>query len=316
MAKSKAEAKKPAAKKSVADESAKKPAAKESVADELAKKPAAKEAEAARAAIDDAWIEARTKGMKGEAPPMGVPLAVFLGESLDCAKFLRAFWEPTGGPGAVGVPGMKSAAKEGAGDAAFGLHLADEIVALHERAQAAQTQYLLATKLTKAAGSKLDRANALIDQWTASLEWAFDDGVEDDKDAQLAAVKAAHAGKGDSIDETVSALRDYGALAQKYSGELNGLLDFDPATIDEGLKLAAELSEINAKLESNPEAERAIALRNNVLSLLHARVARVRKAALLVFRRHTEIARKVTSAYQRRARAMARRAAAKGEPKP
>jgi len=268
------------------------------------------------AVIDDGWIAARTKELKGEAPALGVPLAVFLGECVDCAKFVRAFWEPTIEDGKQVVPGMKSAQKSGDGEAAFGLHTADEIVALLERVQAAQTQFLLATKLTKSAGAKLDRASELLDTWTAALEWAFDDGVEDDKDAQFAAMKRAHSNKGESIDEVASALNDFAALTQKYLGALDGVLDFDPATVDEGLKLAKELATINATLESNPDADRALALRNNLLTLLHARVSRVRKAAQLVFRKHSEIARKVTSAYQRRARAMARREAAKGEPKP
>ncbi|MFO0558957.1 MAG: hypothetical protein U0269_13140 [Polyangiales bacterium] len=278
-------------------------------------KPSAAKVERA-APIDEAWVAERTKGLKGEVPALGVPLAVFLGECVDCAKFVRAYWEPTIEGGKVIAPGMKSAAKAGDGEAAFGLRTADEILALHERAQAAQTQYLLATKITKTAGAKLDRANELLDAWTAALEWAFDDGVNDDKDAQLAAVKNAHSDRGESIDEVASALNDFAALAQKYLGELDGVLDFDPATLDEGLKLSKELAAINATLESNPEADKALVLRNNLLTLLHARVARVRRAALLVFRAHSEIARKVTSAYQRRARAMARREATKGEPKP
>jgi hypothetical protein len=113
------------------------------------------------------------------------------------------------------------------------------------------------------------------------------------------------------------ALADFGGLVQKYKRELTGVLDFDPATIDEGLQISMQLRQINARLENNPEAREAKARRNNALALLQRRVARVRKAAQLVFRgKHAEIARKVTSAYQRRARALARRAQAKAETTP
>jgi hypothetical protein len=271
----------------------------------------------ADAPIDAAWVSARTAGMKGEDVALGVPMSVFLGESLDCATFLRTFWKAEVRGDKVIVPGMESAAKGGDGETAFGLHTADEIVALHNAAQAAHTEYLLATKATKSAQKLLVRGAELLDQWTAALEWAFDDGVEDDKDAQFAAVQASNERHEDTIDGMASALADFGGLVQKYANELTGVLDFDPATVDEGLKLSAQLRETNALLESNPEARAAKARRNNALALLQRRVARVRKAARLVFRgEHAEIARKVTSAYQRRARALARRAKAKGEPTP
>lgn len=267
----------------------------------------------AEAPIDAAWVSARTAGMKGGDVALGTPMNVFLGESLDCATFLRTYWKAETRGGAVVVPGMESAAKGGDGERAFGLRTADEIVALHNAAQAAQTEYLLATKLTKSAANLLARGATLLDSWTATLEWAFDDDVEDDKDAQLAAVRAANEDS-DSVDGMASALADYGGLAQKHISELTGVLDFDPATIDEGLKLSVQLRETNALLETNPEAREALARRNNALALLQKRVSRVRKAARLVFRgEHAEIARKVTSAYQRRARAAARRAKGKGK---
>jgi hypothetical protein len=274
---------------------------------------AAKSKDSAKPArvVDDAWVLERTRDMKGDAVPTGVPLSVFLGECIDCAKFLRTYWEGEVVDGKTVVPAMSSAAKAGDGEMSFGLHTADELVALHDRAQAAQTEYLLASKAAKGTDKLMSRGAHLLDQWTAALEWHFDDGVDDDRDAQLAAVRAVHEDSEDSVDAMASSLADFGGLAQKYITELTGVLDFDPSSIDEGLKLSVQLRASNAALERNPDERAALARRNNILALLHHRVTRVRKAAQLVFRgANADIARKVTSGYQRRARAAARRAKA------
>lgn len=256
--------------------------------------------------IDEAWLKKNTKGMTGVAPSLGVPLFVFSSEAQDVAGFVVRYWKPEIEDGEVVRPGLESAVIKSQPEK-FGLHTASEIIELRRRVDDAQTEFLLASKAKKNASSLLEKAQALLDVWTGALEWYLDDGVEDDKDAQLAAVAAANESL-DTIDGVANALKDYGALVGHHARELDGVLDFDPKSVDEGAKLREQLREINAALEDNPEARRALAKRNNLLALLFARVKTVRTAARLRFvGPHAEIARQVTSSYQRRARAAARR---------
>lgn len=266
------------------------------------------------AALDDAWAKKQTEGLKGEAPAMGVPLAVFLAEAQDCAGFVRQYWEPElDDDGKVLRPGLKSVALKSAPER-FGLHLAAEIIALRRRADDAHTEYLLASKLPKSTRAMVDRAHALLDVWSGAIEWYLDDGVEDDNDAKFAAVVAANAAL-DTIDGTARALKDYGALARRFASEIEGVLDFDSATIAEGLALSEKLLASNVASDDNAEARKALARRNDLLTALFERVSRVRKAARLRFvGAHGAIARQVTSSYQRRARAEARRKDAAKEP--
>lgn len=195
--------------------------------------------------------------------------------------------------------------KKSDGDEGFSPKVADEIIVLHELAQRAQTNYLLATRLDESSTPLVGKGEALLDELTAVLEWAFDDGVQDDRDAQLAAVKSANEHT-KSIAGLASALRDYAALAEKHIDVVQGLLDFDRATIDEARKVSKQLDAFESNA-NNADADVALARRNKLLVLLQRRVALVRKAAQLVFRRHPEIARRVTSAYLRRSRAASRR---------
>jgi hypothetical protein len=92
------------------------------------------------------------------------------------------------------------------------------------------------------------------------------------------------------------------------------------------LGLAAEiweLAEVGAALQSEVrlanrlDVRRAVDLRNRVLTLLHERVAVVRRAARLVFHAHPGLLRRVTSRYSRNQRtAHRRRAAARADTPP
>ncbi|MDP3276804.1 MAG: hypothetical protein Q8Q09_16510 [Deltaproteobacteria bacterium] len=246
-----------------------------------------------------------------EVVSLGIPFSVFLGECVDCARFIREFWEPLDGE----RPGLVCAAKPGDGDASFNLQTADIILRLHSEVLTAQTQYLLSAKAKKSAAGLLERAAKLLDDMSAALEWYFDDGVEDDKDAQLGAVRAAHDLSSGAMDVVAAALESYAGLAEKHIDAIDGTLGFERAFVDEARKVSRQLFEMNSALESNPESEAALKRRNKLVAALRSRVLRTRKVAQLVFRAQPEIARLVTSAYQRRARTALRRSAAGGAPK-
>lgn len=149
----------------------------------------------------------------------------------------------------------------------------------------------------------------LVTELDASLAWCFDDGVEDDKDAQLAAVRTAHAGTPDSIDALAAELSDYAGLAAKYKAELAGVADFDADFIAEAQEVAKSLrARPGARDKASVETEAARVQRNRLLAVLLRRVNLVRAAARFIYRYEPTVIRKVTSAYERRRRTANRRA--------
>jgi hypothetical protein len=144
---------------------------------------------------------------------------------------------------------------------------------------------------------------------TATLEYLLDDGIEDEKDAQLDKIDAAHADDPESFDALASALDDYAAFAEGHRKEMDGLGGFDAAHLDEARVVAAELRARPSAGATGSEASRAaLALRNKLVVLLMGRMSAVRAAARFVFRGQPEIVREVTSEYERRRRAAGRRA--------
>src|SRR5207249_4122288 len=96
----------------------------------------------------------------------------------------------------------------------------------------------------KAKGNSIERARFIVDEISGVLEFYFDDGVEDEKDAKLAAVKDAHIVHFDAADSLAAELADYCALAKAYRSEIDGLGDFDAKLIDEGEKAVKTLREL------------------------------------------------------------------------
>ena len=149
----------------------------------------------------------------------------------------------------------------------------------------------------------------MVSELTAVLEFLFDDGVEDERDAQLARARELN-------DDTstllglAAALTDYASLADHYRDELDGLGEFDVATIDEAKALATTLRERVAKRTSDAKKRSSEALewRNRLATVLAQEVANVRAAARFVFRHHPTIRREAASAYERRVRAARQRA--------
>ena len=153
------------------------------------------------------------------------------------------------------------------------------------------------------------RATYLASEIDAAIAFLFDDGIEDEKDGKLAAIRAAHADTGTSANALAAELADYVKLASEHRAALDGLGGFDAALIGEAKELVAQLRE-HAPIES-AEADEALDERNRLITLLQRRVGLVRAAARFVFRRDPAIIREVTSAYERRRR---RKAPAKTQP--
>jgi hypothetical protein len=75
------------------------------------------------------------------------------------------------------------------------------------------------------------RGRFLLSELTAVLAFYFDDGVEDEKDAQLARVDAEHEDDPQTADALAAALDNYATLAVAHRKELDGLGGFEASYI-------------------------------------------------------------------------------------
>lgn len=232
---------------------------------------------------------------------LGLPLHVLLGEATDLAAYLRRTWTPTDTHS-----GLSSAARR------FDASIADDMVALVEAVQSEHTAFRLGAQ-PPVSREVVERGEAVLDEFTAVLEFHLDAGIEDARDAQLAAIADLYGTQTRSDDALAAALFEFAALADSVRGELAGLGGFDTATIDEAHELASQVRERSATAASE-SAQGAMAhrvRRDQLATVLDRKVKLVRAAARFAFRNHAALARESGSAYGRRARAARRRAAAR-----
>lgn len=247
-------------------------------------------------------FEAELAQETGEEVKLGVPMHVAIAEAVDVAAFFAEHWRSNVDDGTLVRPGLDRAGKK------LRPSLGQEILALAEHTQRAQTNLIL-TAFAAADSDSVGRARFLVSELEASLAWHFDDGVEDDKDAQLAAVRSANGSTPDSIDALAAELSDYVGLATKYKAELTAVPDFDADYISEGQAVAKKLrARPDARDKGAVQIAAARTQRNRVLAILVRRVNLVRAAARFIYRNDPAVLRKVTSAYERRRRADNRKA--------
>ena len=147
----------------------------------------------------------------------------------DVAKFARARWasavnEKTK---AVVVPGLGSAAARAPAtpfSAVPVLHegTAQEIVVLYSLTQDAQTRALLSATSTGGAVHPRFEAEKLAGDMLAAADSYLDDGVENDDDARLRAVRDAHANDASTDAALAGALHDYAALVETLLPGIDG----------------------------------------------------------------------------------------------
>jgi hypothetical protein len=154
----------------------------------------------------------------------------------------------------------------------------------------------------------MKQAGVVLADLTATLEFLFDDGVENEDDVALARLGRVHDAP-TTQDQMALALEDYADLADQQRAELDALGTFDVANIDLARELAKKLRQRSAPQADDDEAARAMRLRNQLWTLLLARMQRVRTVARHVFRLYPDVSQQATSRYLRRQRAEARRRA-------
>ena len=247
-----------------------------------------------------------------------MPINVLMAEAVQVAGVLAEYWKARVEPRTKKTlrPGLESlrrpASKNKPEGATTGVELTptlqDDILSLQRATQQAHASFLLASRGVEANDS-VERGQFILSELKHTLEELVDDGVDNEDDEALARVAREHADDGSSAAELAQSLDDYQALAARHRDDMDGLGGFDAALIDEASEVATALRQPRdpATRESSEEAKAARLLRDRLATLLQQRIGRVRRAGAFVFRHHPEIARLVTSNYQRRRRAEARR---------
>lgn len=228
-----------------------------------------------------------------------VPFHVLTGEAVDVARFFETHYAARrNAKGELERPGLELVAR---GELMYP-QLGAEVLELQGALSDAQTAYLLTVQ--KESAAPVERADFVLSELTSALRFLFDDDVQDEGDAQLAALTERHAAAF-SHDARAAGLDDFAGLAQRHRTALDGLGGFDAAVVDEARELAKRLREQSANKRVGEPANlqrEALELRNRFASLLLTRMNKVRSAARFVFRSDPEIVRRVTSSYERKRR--------------
>ena len=226
---------------------------------------------------------------------VSVPFHVLVGEAVDVARFFSTYYETQPAvPGTAARPGLEQAVIGGL----FRPELGQEILELQEAMQAAQTRYLLTVATSD---SPRERAEFVLGELVAGLEYLFDDGADDQEDQRLERLASVHSSP-TSQDALAAALDDYAGLATIHRERLAQLGAFDVRLVEEAGVLASALRDVSAnKLAgvSTDAQKQALELRNRLASMLYDRMQLVRAAARYVFRHDPATVRRATSAYQR-----------------
>jgi hypothetical protein len=157
----------------------------------------------------------------------------------------------------------------------------------------------------------VERGEYLLFELKRSLEFLFDDGLDDSRDAELARLSESHTDTS-THDALAGSLEGFAIHANKHREALMTLPAFKAEHIDEAFMVAQRLREQSGLAMSNSkkgEQERLLSLRNRLVTLLEDRVGRVRRAARYVFREQPNIAKRYGSTYERVQRARRRQAA-------
>lgn len=253
----------------------------------------------------DKWRDEAMALPAGELT-LTVPLDVLLGEAVDVAKVHAKYWKAQRDGGEIVFPGIELAVGKGAQKKPLSPKTGKEILSLASAVREADVAYHLALRPPARAPSAEGRE--LFSELVDVLEWAFDDGVEDENDQKLANLGARY-GEPTTLDGLASALEAYADLADEVRELLSGFETFDVAVIDRARDVAKALRDAPQHPGApNEEAAAEIDLRNRLAKLLLGRMQLVRSAVALVFRKHPEVRREATSAYERKRKAAARRA--------
>lgn len=225
-----------------------------------------------------------------------LPILVLSGEALDLSFLIDEQWEPQ--TGSATFPGLKEALVSNQLEAS----IAGDIRELNMAMTNTHTLFRSVNATTLEA--PVDRAEFLLSEIRQCLDFLFDDGVNDEYDAQLARLTESHTDTS-SHDALALSLEGFATFANGFRDRLAELPEFDAQMLDEALVVANKLREQSAiKLSSSARdrQKQLLSLRNRYVTLLTEKMNTARRAGRFVFRNHPEVARLFTSSYERRKR--------------
>lgn len=256
-------------------------------------------AEALRASITPtivAKIKAEAEASTKRVAPseLGMPIATYMAEAHGLAAAIAEYWHS---PDPKEIPSLsRYSHKLPESTSAEILHLVDLVQASRDKARG---------MVPVADPEVLARAKRVYHELRDAADFDADDGVEDAKDRELAALKKTHERDPSSIAELADALASFAAHAGTYKASFATIPDFDMAMLDEAARLVDTLR--LRKTSPNTGAGMAAKVRDVYLALLDQRIANARKVFRYAFRATPEIVREATSAYERERRRAARK---------
>jgi hypothetical protein len=243
------------------------------------------------------WTEAANE-LSEVRMSFSAPIHVLMAEAVDLVRFCRDYWRPIVGEVSP-RPGLCEAGSK------LPEHIADDLLVLQDALHTAQTEYLLTIQPVHA--GMRTRAEFVLRELVAAIEWLLDDGQHDESDQQLACLREEHAPLSSSTDSLGTQLADYAALASQLRARLATISGFNMSLIDDAHHLARELRQISKEVSLSEQTAQAMDLRNRIATLLVDRMTLVRSAACFVFRNHSSIARLAASTFDLRRRTGSRR---------
>jgi hypothetical protein len=254
-------------------------------------------------------MSAQVRALPGHEIDVGIPANVYVSEAAALACLAEWHMSPRP-PVMVSLVAQKKR---------LGADMCVELVYLTEKIRELET--LLSQGKAASAEKLMARGTILMRRMRRALDVIVDDGVTDEKDVAVEALRREHEMPPTSQLALIDALKAYCGTCRTLAPELGELEGFDMAILDEATKIADAL--LSHTVGVQPQGLAKLRKdRNSMLSLMRDRVAKLRKVMAFVFDEHPEVVRATASEYgrnKRRASARAKAAALpkdKGEPKP
>jgi hypothetical protein len=239
------------------------------------------------------WANAATE-LELVRTSLPAPVHVLGAEAVDLARFCRDYWQPVA-EGMQARPGLSEAREQLSED------IVSDLLVLQEALYTAHTDYLLT--IPPIHSGMRSRAENVLSELMAVVEWVLDDGRHDASDEELCRLRDEHAPLSNTVNNLGVQLGDYAVLASKLRAQLARVNGFRMSLIDDAHHLARELQQLSYQATLSVETLRALDLRNRMATLLVNHMSHVRSVATNVFRDHPSIANLAVSTFELRQRA-------------
>lgn len=244
-----------------------------------------------RSRIDQALrtkLEAECSKQAGDDPDLPIPIGIYASETIALAARIEWHQVPRDGVQASLAP---HAARIGEDVAAELVYLADQIRVADS--MIAQGRISEPEKL-------ILRGRPILVRLRSALEVVVDDGVRDEKDTVVEALRKKHGSVPSRKAELSTALAAYADCCNLFRAELSNLAGFDLALIEEAAQIADALSA--SGIGTKVDTKSAMARRNRLVSVTRSRIAKVRRIARYTFSDHPDVVATFFSAFMREQR--------------